>query len=215
MRGAVLFLRTRRWLVAVLVAVAAAALIVVCGPVNYSLNPRGGYLVAVASQVPVIIAITIQASIATPLRASERRASRPLTPWRLAHILSLTLIASTLVGLAATQIQPPAGALLHGYAPLGASALIRNLFAFMGTALIGAAAFGPRFGWVLPLAWAILPFVALPSPKADPSGLLMLAAQPDDAFAPFVVALITWAIGVALSAKDIGVDRFAQAPASV
>lgn len=202
MTGVLLFARSRRWLVNLAIGLITCALIVACGPLSYALNPRDGYQVAIAAQLPLLPAISIQASLATSLRSREAQSVRSLTAWRFAHVILLTLAAAILAGVAATQIQPPPGAPLDAYEPLGSLALARNTLALIGAALMCAAITGPKFGWALPLAWAILPFVALPSVRSDPSGVFTLLMQPDDSFPSFVAAIAAWTIGAFLAAKD-------------
>lgn len=115
--------------------------------------------------------------------------TRALEPWRLLHIFGLTAVASAVVGFAALFIQPPAGALLSAIAPLGPIALSRDLLAYTGLALTTAALIGPALARLLPLAWAILPVAVLRPSQPDPTGLLRLPAQPDDAVIPLIVAI--------------------------
>lgn len=204
MRGLVLFARSRRWVTVTLLATVAALLVLACGPLSYSLNPRGGYLVTVASQIPLIAAIAIQASLASPLERQEHQAARAMGRLRFLHVVALTLIAAVALGFAATQLQPTTGTARSLDAHIGPVALVRNLLAFTGSALVGSSVVTPRFAWIFPLAWAILPFVALPNPQADQTGLLTLAAQHDDAFGPFATAMIFWIVGTALTTKGIG-----------
>lgn len=202
MIGAILFARSRRWASVALTTLVAAGLILMCGPLNYSLNPLGGYLIAVAAQIPVMPAIAIQAGLASPLTRQEEYARRRLSPWRLSHLLVLTAFAASAIAVAAV---PFASSDVDAYAHQGPTALVRNLLAMAGAALIGAAVFGPRFGWVLPLSWLILPFLFLPTPHTDHTGLLALVVQGDDAVAPLIVACVVWVIGVVLAARDVRV----------
>lgn len=199
MNGLLLFGRTRRWPLCLALILATGLLVVACGPLSYTLNPDRGYRVAAASQVPLIAALTIQGALAPALHRQELQAARALGPWRLLHILGLTAIASVVVGVAALFIQPPAGVLLNGIAPLGPVALSRDLLAYTGLALTTAALIGPTLGWLLPLAWAILPAAALRPSQPDPTGLLRLTAQPDDAVFPLVVAVAVFVLGTALA----------------
>ena len=204
MRALLLFARGRHWLAASLICLSSGLFLLGCGSLSYSLNPRGGYLVTVAAQVPIFAAIAIQASLASPLNRVERAAARPIGRWLFLHLCSLTVVASAGMSIAASFLPSTAE---HGVIPPGAVGLGRNLLAFTGVGLIGAAIFGPLIGWILPLAWAILPYVALPNPSYDPSGLLMLATQPDEAFIPFFVALVIWSVGVGLAINRIGIER--------
>ncbi len=183
------------------VAAACGALILACGPLSYELNPRGGYLVAVSAQVPIIPAIFIAASLEPRLRDKESNAARNLTIWRFSHVVLLTFFAALVAGLAATQLTPPAGVLLNSYTALGPVALVRNVLALTGAALICSTILGPSFGWILPLAWAVLPFLALPSLASDPTGLVTLVMQPDDQFIPFLASGIVWLFGAGLAGK--------------
>jgi hypothetical protein len=197
--GARLFIRSRRWTAVTATTLVAAGLIVMCSPLNVMLNPRGGYLIAVAAQVPVIPAIAIQAALASPLPRQDQLARRRLSPWRLSHVVGLTAFAAGAIAVAAV---PFAGAEVDAYAHQGAIALVRNLLAMTGAAHIGAAIVGPRFGWVLPLSWLVLPFLFLPTRLADTAGVLALIVQGDDAVVPLAVACTTWVVGVALASID-------------
>lgn len=202
MNGLLLFARTRRWPLCVALTLATGLLIVACGPLSYTLNPDGGHRVAAASQVPLIAALTIQGALAPALHRQELQAARALEPWRLLHILGLTAVASAVLAFAALFIQPPAGALLNAIAPLGPIALSRDLFAYTGLALTTAALIGPALAWLLPLAWAILPAAVLRPSQPDPTGLLRLPAQPDDAVIPLIVAIAVFVLGAALATNQ-------------
>lgn len=200
MIGARLFVRSRRWVAVSATTLVVAGLIVACSPLNYALNPRSGYLIAVAAQMPVIPAVAIQSALASPLPRQDELARRDLTLWRLSHVLVLTAFAAVAIAVAAV---PFAAANVDAYAHQGATALVRNLLALTGAAFIGAAMFGSRFGWVLPMSWLILPFLFLPTPLADTSGVLALVVQADDAAAPMAVACATMVVGTVLATWNV------------
>jgi len=207
MTGIRLFARSRRWNTVIVISAMSAALIVLCGPLNYALNPRGGYLIAVAAQIPVLTAIAIQASLASPLPRQDALSYRSLNPYRLTHVVALTAVAAVAIAIAAVPLSAvDPGANTHQ----GALALIRNLLALTGAALIGAALLGPRLGWLLPVSWLILPFLVLPGPNADPTGLLTLAIQGDDAVLPNAFACLVWTIGTTVATINVSVPLRAR-----
>ncbi|WP_437583428.1 hypothetical protein ACSAGD_14210 [Paramicrobacterium sp. CJ85] len=192
----VLFFRARRWVPASIVIFITAVLVVLCGPLNYTLNPRSGYLVGVAAQLPILPAVTIQATVTSrALRAKEGTSARKLTNWRLAHIVCLTALAALSLGLAAIPLTASA---LTGPADQGAVAIVRNLIALTGAALLGATFLGPNLAWVFPLTWTILPFVFLPGSPSGLTAIVTLVAQPDSSYAPSVFAIVLWSVGLAL-----------------
>lgn len=201
MRAWILFARTRRWGANGVAAAGSAGLILVCGPVAYAVNPVGGYLVAVAAQVPLICAVTIQASLSPKRLVQERGSARELGRWRAVHVVLFTALAAIALGIAGTQIVVPLGVMANGFSDLGSVALIRNLFALTGAALICAAMAGPSFGWILPFAWTILPFVFFSSPAGDPTGILTLIMQPDRSVVPWSAALAVWGAGFAVAVR--------------
>jgi hypothetical protein len=210
MTGALLFARSRRWLANLVVIAACGILILVCGPLGYSLHPQSAYLVIVAAQVPLLCAITLQASMATATPQKDAAASRDLRSWRLAHIVVFTVLACVSCGIAAAQVVPPGGfsaGAIHG---VGAFAIVRDVIAMTGAALACAALVGPHFGWVLPFAWTIIPYMALPSTRRDPVGIVTLMLQPDYALLPFIVAAALWVVGTALAVNSWGIGRAAQ-----
>ncbi|NEM92151.1 hypothetical protein [Galbitalea soli] len=202
MIGIRLFARTRRWLANVVIALATGILMLACGPLGYGVNPRGGYLVELTAQLPLLPAIAIAASSAASARVQERLAVRNLVAWRLAHVAVLSVIAAVIAGGTTLLLPAPAGLPPHSYAGLGSLALMRNVFALTGAALGGSFVFGPRLGWIVPMGWAILPFLAFTELTDDAPGLATLVLQPDDAFAPMIFALLVWGIGATVAATD-------------
>jgi hypothetical protein len=201
--GARLYIRTRRWVMVIAISALAAAMIMLCGPMNYSLNPAYGYLVKVAVQIPVLPAIAIQASLASPVGQQELSGSRDLSNWRLVHMVFLTAIAALFLGLAIA----PLATNVEAHSTQGVVAIVRNLLALTGAGLIGSAIFGPRLAWLVPVTWLIVPFLFVPRPTADLTGVLTLIGQDDIAFVPFVAACAVWAVGVALASKNFSIHR--------
>lgn len=201
MTGALLFIRSRYWLANIAIALISAGLIDVCGPIAYSLNPLGGYLVAVAAQIPLVSAVATQASLASATTVQDRYSARHLGVWRLIHYVAMTSVAGIAVGLAASALNVSPESQLSSYSDFGAVAEVRNLLALTGAAFIGASAFGGAFGWTFPLAWATLPFVLARGANSDSTGLLTLVIAPDAAFIPMVAALVTFVVGAALAAS--------------
>ena len=199
--GPLLFMRSRHWLANVAIALISAGLIEVCGPIGYSLNPLGGYLVAVAAQIPLVSAVSTGASLGSATTVQDRYSARNVGAWRLIHYLAMTLVAGIAVGLAASALNISSEPELSSYSGFGAVAEVRNLLAFTGAAFIGASAFGGAFGWTVPLAWATLPFLLLRGANSDTTGLLTLVIQPDTAFTPMLAAVIIFVVGAALAAS--------------
>lgn len=205
--GFFLFTRTRRWIQCLGITVLSGVLIVLCGPVSYELNPQGGYLIAVAAQIPLIPAIAIQSSVNAGLGERERYAVRSTRKLRLLHLITLASASLLLLGIASRWLEAPESIMSNGYADLGPLAIGRNLIALLGAALIGASIFGQAFGWIIPLAWAILPFLVLPDPRDDDLGLLTLIMQGEEAFLPLIFAMGICALGVLLAINNVGSRR--------
>jgi hypothetical protein len=187
----------------IVISAVAAVMIVLCGPMNYSLNPVYGFLVKVAVQVPLLPAIAIQASLASPVGQQEISGSRDLGTWRLAHVVVLTAIAACFLGLAGM----PLAADVVAHSTQGSISVIRNLLALTGAGLIGSVVLGPRLAWLFPVTWLIVPFLFIPRPTADLTGVLTLVGQDDAAFVPFVAACSVWVIGTALASRNSRILR--------
>lgn len=194
MTGAQLFITSRRWLVVAGVSLATGLLLWAAGHATYTLIPRGEFPIAVAQQVPLLPAIAIQATLHPGLHTKELVSSRSLRPWRGAHIIILTTAAAVAIvlgtALAAAVSVPPEFA--------NAAALVRNLLALTGAALIASAVVGQWFAWTVPLAWLVLPYLFIPRPSEDPIGILTLTAQDGDEAIPFAVACAVWSAGAVL-----------------
>jgi hypothetical protein len=185
----------------IVIALISAGLIDVCGPIAYSLNPLGGYLVAVAAQIPLVSAVATQASLTSANPIQDRYSARRLGVWRLIHYLAMTSVAGVAVGLAASALRVSPESQLSSYSDFGTVAEVRNLLALTGAAFVGVSAFGGAFGWTVPLAWTTLPFVLSRGANSDSTGLLTLVIAPDTAFIPMVAALVTFVVGAALAAS--------------
>ncbi|WP_435740152.1 hypothetical protein [Clavibacter nebraskensis] len=212
MSAIALFGRARRWRTNVIVFIIVGALIVLCGPVYYALNPNGGYLVSIAAQLPLIPAVVIQATSLSPMAAQEGQASRPLRKYQAFNYLILTAAAAVPLGIAAYFYTPLAGEEQTGGYDLGPITVIRNLIALIGAGFIGASLIGASLGWVIPAAWAILPYVLLTATSSD-NEFITLVVQPDDSFNALAIASVVWLIGLvaasgtrrgALSLESIG-----------
>lgn len=202
MSGMLLFARSRHWLGGTIVAAASAILVLVCGPIGYALNPDAGYRVAVAAQIPLLSALVIQASIGGRPASAESYPVRSMRALRLLHVIIMTLVSCVALGVAAVSLIPADESLVNGFADLGPIAIIRNTLALTGAALIGGALFGAGFGWLLPLAWATLPYLVTPSLEADTTGIATLIMRGDDDFWAFIVAISCWVVGAALAQRN-------------
>lgn len=185
------FTRTRRWRTNIAASIIVGALIVLCGPVYYALNPNAGYLVSIAAQLPLIPAVIIQATSMSSMSAQERQASRSLAKYRACNYVLLTAAAAIPLGIAAYLYAPLVGEQQTGGYDLGPVTVIRNLIALIGAGFIGASVIGSSLGWIIPSAWAILPYVLLTATSTSNS-FITLVVQPDDSFTAFMVALGIW-----------------------
>lgn len=100
--------------------------------------------------LPVAAAVIIGASTGSPFRDVEDAARHWLPALRLPHLVGLVLLAT--------------GALAVSTAAWHVSdiqwALARNLILFTGLALLGARLVGPGLGWLAPVAYGFLAFLA-------------------------------------------------------
>jgi hypothetical protein len=100
--------------------------------------------------LPVAAAVIIGASTGSPFRDVEDAARHWLPALRLPHLVALVLLA--------------AGALALITAAWHVSdiqwALVRTLILFAGLALLGARLVGPGLGWLLPVGYSFLSFLA-------------------------------------------------------
>lgn len=196
-----LFGRLRRWKTNILAAAICGLVLLLAGPVHYSLNPDGGYLIAIAAQLPLIPAVIMQSSSMTPLGIQESHASRSMGRWRAANYVLLSLAVAVVLGAAALTYSPLAGTTHTGGFFLGPFVVIRNLAAFTGAAFVGASILGPSLGWVVPAAWAILPYVFLTQTSSQHE-VLALVIQPGDSFTAFITAAGIWAVGLLITAGN-------------
>lgn len=195
-----LFGQLRRWSAVLLIGVFSGALILACGPIRYSLNPNDGYLIAVVAQTPLLSAIMIQAASISPLQRAEERATRSLRKYRVANYALMTVGCGIILGFAASLLKGSSGA--DGF---GALSVVRNLCALLGASYVGASMLGTSFGWAVPAAWTILPYVLL-TQSSSTHEILTLVTQPDSSYAAFVTAAIFWLVGLVLvssSRRDV------------
>jgi hypothetical protein len=192
MSGILLFGKLRRWGAVLATSLASAALIIICGPIRYSLNPNDGFLIAVVAQVPLVTAVVIQAASASPVPVVERRAARPLRRFRAANYLVLTAATGVILALAASLLGSTAAT-----NEFGAFAVARNLCALIGASYISASLLGQSLGWCLPAAWTILPYVLL-TQESGKHEVLTLVTQPDSSYAAFIAAALSWLTGLFL-----------------
>lgn len=205
MNGLFLFARLRRWRTNLIVAVCSGLIILLVGPIRYSLNPSDGYLIAVVSQAPLLSAVLLQASSISPLRAQERHATKSLRHLRAVNYVVLTGVAALILGLSASLLTG-SGAVDQDTS-VGSLAVVRNFCALAGAGFIGASLFGPSLGWTLPTAWTIFPYVMLTQSSTD-NEVITLVAQPDNSFPAFAVGVIVWMIGLVLvsASRDYVLD---------
>lgn len=193
MSGVNLFLRARRSAAVALIATATGILIWLCGPIAISLHPTDSALNRVSAMLPVAPAILLTASLNTPLAAKERLSGRNLETLRLSHTLIQSTIIITLCSLGSWQLPP---------GDQGMVSTSRNAAALIGSSLLGNAILGPRIGWLISLAWVIIPPLLIPRPYLDPSQLFTLISQPDDSFHAFIYAIVIWILGISAASKE-------------
>lgn len=196
MTGIMLFGRLRRWRTNAIVAVGSAVAILLAGPIQYSLNPTDGYLIAVIAQIPLVSAVLLQSSAISSRQVQEQQAARSLRRLRALNYIGLSAVGAVVLATAASFLVNPAGA--DQGSSLGAVAVARNFLAFTGAGFIGASILGPTLGWTVPTAWAILPYVLL-TQVAQKHEVLTLVTQPDNSFTAFAAGAIVWAIGFFLA----------------
>jgi hypothetical protein len=101
--------------------------------------------------LPIAAAVIIGASTGSPFRDVEDAASRWLPALRVPHLIGLVLVASSALALttAAWQVSDMQWA------------LVRNVVLFTGLGLLGARVLGTGLGWLLPVAYGFLTFMAV------------------------------------------------------
>lgn len=191
----ILFARTRRVTAVALITLFAVILVLACGPLRIAFSPDGEGLVLVAMMVPLLPALTIAASLVSPVHIQERAAARSLVWVQRGHVSIWLSFACVTLGLAATFLSRDAS-----FHEQGAFSIVRNTIALTGISLLAYGVLGPRLGWVLATVWVILPPLVFPRPQQDAGQIFTLIYQPDDAFVPFVVAGLLgvaglWSVG--------------------
>lgn len=194
MTGTALFSQLRRWRFNLSGLLASGLIILLAGPVRYSLNPDGGYLIAIVAQIPLVNAIILQASAVSSLSSKERLSARSLKRFRVANYVLVSVVGAVVLGGAASFLNAEINS---GPGAIGPFAVIRNLCALIGAAFIGASLLGPSLGWTLPTAWAVLPYLLL-TQSSGRHEILTLVTQPSSSFPAFSIAVATWAIGLLL-----------------
>lgn len=183
----------------VIICIATAALLMLVGQATYTLTPRGAFVLAVAGQIPVIPAVAIQATLHPGLQQQEDMAARSPRPWRFAHIAVLTGVATACIVAAVSIIET----FSDGSDAASGLALVRNLLALSGAALVGASLIGRSFAWVIPLGWIVVPYLFIPRPGDDPIGIFTLTSQEGNAVVPLIFTGFIWTLGVALAVNDV------------
>lgn len=100
--------------------------------------------------LPVAAAVIIGASTGSPFRDVEDAARHWLPTLRLPHLVGLVLLATSALALTTAA----------WYVSDIQWALARNLILFVGLALLGARLVGPGMGWLLPVGYGFLAFLA-------------------------------------------------------
>jgi len=100
--------------------------------------------------LPAAAAIIIGASTGSPFRDVEDAARHWLPALRLPHLVGLVLLATGALAVATAA----------WHVPDIQWALVRNLILFAGLALLGAWLVGPGLGWLLPVGYGFLAFLA-------------------------------------------------------
>jgi hypothetical protein len=180
-RLTVLFLRSRmvRPALLVLTAVAAAA------GVALDASNDSDLTLFLRMMAPLAAAAVVGVAIHSPFGETERTASQPLPPLRLAH-LGL-LLAYGGLGLALASVLPDDGSL---------GMLLRNGAGFVGLALIGAWILGTAASWLLPLAYGGGVYLAYLARPASDAWWRWPLQSADDGSA-LAIALSLLAVGLA------------------
>jgi hypothetical protein len=197
--GILLFGHLRRWLTNLVIAVGVGAGIAAAGPLHYSLNPDDGYLIAVIAQLPLVSAVVLQASAVSAMSQQEQHAARVLGRYRAFSYIGLSVTVALVLGVSASFLNAQAAA--DPSVELGGLAVIRNFLALTGASFIGASCLGASLGWVLPTAWAVLPYVLL-TQGSQRHEILTLVGQPDGSFTAAATSLIVWLTGLALASAS-------------
>jgi hypothetical protein len=100
--------------------------------------------------LPVAAAVIIGASTGSPFRDVEDTARRWLPALRMPHLIGLLALAVAALALATAA----------WHVPHMQWSLVRNVILFTGLALLGARLVGPGLGWLLPLGYGFLAFLA-------------------------------------------------------
>lgn len=133
----VLYLRSRRVPLAVLLMVVIAGVLGGVGPLTDS---GSEFAVLLPLVLLVAVAAVIAASTRSPFGDPER-ATFPLPRLRLVHLMALVAIGVVLGGLARLGHDPAAG--------------MRDVAGLTGLALLGTPLVGAALGWILPLAYVV------------------------------------------------------------
>lgn len=109
--------------------------------------------------LPLAAAVIIGAGISSPFRDVEDSASHWLPALRLPHLIGLLVLAASALALTTAA----------WHVPDIQWSLVRNVALFTGLGLLGARLVGGGLGWLLPVGYAFLAFLAT----------LLTVGQPD------------------------------------
>ncbi|MFJ3661006.1 hypothetical protein ACIPPM_11130 [Streptomyces sp. NPDC090119] len=187
--GLVLYVRSRSLPLA-LAALAATAVAAVwaAGAQDAFLDPARRTPVIVLA--PLAVAAVIGASLHSDSAELDRTAVRPWWPRRLAHLLTLTVLASALL--------PPAVA---GHAEtFGAPAMIRNTLGCVGVTALAAVVVGARLSWLPALAYVSAVCLVSSGARGRAATVWAWPVQPGPQPGAWAAALAAFALGTVLYA---------------
>lgn len=194
-----LFLASRRVIAITIAIVVVSALGAVSqglkmGPIGRSGDLRFPAVLA----VPAVIAALVAAVCGSPAPVREAAAAKRIRRFRMLSLGIGVAVASS--SIAATI--PPLGA-------FGLAAAERNFAGFLGIALIGAFAVGPRLAW-LPVLVAIgLPPFFFANRADDPVGILTFYARPASTASSALYAVALLVVGIIVVGVRTPRDRIA------
>jgi hypothetical protein len=164
----------------VLTAVAAAA------GLALDASNDSGMTLFLRMMAPLAAAAVVGVAVHSPFGETERTASHPLPPLRLAHLA--LLLACGVAGFTLASIVPDDGSL---------GMLLRNGAGFVGLALIGAWMLGTAASWLLPLAYGGAVFIAHLA-RPDSNAWWRWPLQSADDGSALAISLSFLAVGLAI-----------------
>ncbi|MBG0568652.1 hypothetical protein [Actinoplanes aureus] len=188
MTGLILYARSRRILAAlVVIAAVTGAGLALRSQVHQTYTASDSSIPWIMF-LPLVTAVAITFTARSPLHDLDLTAARPLARWRLTTVIGLSLLATASLTVLAA---PLSGA--HG-----TTAAVRNLYGFLGLALLGGRLLQGRAAWVPPMTWCLLT-----ATLGDPTSHRLAwdwPVRPDDDFTALCIAALLAVAGVVAAA---------------